>query len=131
MKYRITNLTNSSLIVEDLSIRLPGKGDSVIVDSQSADRSSCLKDLNLNGHVRIEKLPRQENALRRLDSLPVSDHREPKPVSIDDLRDDVAEIKSMLTVVLSRIESLRDRQSTSPPAPLVIDNKWAKKANKR
>jgi hypothetical protein len=130
MNYKITNLTNSSLTIEDINVRLPGKGSSVVVDANSADKS---KDLALNkSFVKIEKVPYQKNPLIKLDSLPVpSDYRKPESISvIDTLRDDVAEIKSTLAVILSRIESLRDRPSVPPPAPLATD-KWIKKANKR
>lgn len=106
MRYRITNIVNADVIIEDLSIRLPGKGSSAIMNADVVNRS---KDLVINRNlVRVDKI--EENS-----SMPIWPFVKPeldkileKPAPIlesDTTQKDITEIKLMLADILLKMNS--------------------------
>jgi hypothetical protein len=101
MKYKITNIVNADVIIEDLSIRLPGKGSNVIIDANIANRS---RDLVVNRNlIRIdkigEKVPMPIWPFVKSKKLP-----DPTPES-NATQKDLSDIKSMLADILLRMNS--------------------------
>jgi len=134
MKYRITNIVNADVIIEDLSIRLAGKGSSAIVDANTADRS---KDLIANCDlIRIDKI-------REMNVMPIWPFVKPKSEPHNsqipnDVHKDMDEIKSLLANILLKIESKpksesitekhiiiqeRSNHSDETPEPMFIPSK--------
>lgn len=106
MKYKITNIVNADVVIEDLSIRLSGKGKSIVIDAITADKS---RDLIANRHlIRIDRV----GEAVQVPIWPFSkDKVEPAPIkeSVKNItKDDISEIKLLLASILSKMNDNRD-----------------------
>jgi hypothetical protein len=107
MKYKITNMVNADIIIEDLSIRLSGKGSSAIVDANTADKS---KDLVASRKlVRVDKI--REINMPIWPFVKSESKPEGTPPHTPDNTSDMDEIKLLLSSILLEIRSKQEPKS--------------------
>jgi hypothetical protein len=118
-KCKIINITSSDVVIEDLSLRLPGKGSFGIVDANAADRSKNLQDCKKL--VRIERFgsskpmplwpfvkpppPPRKKVKTRTKTITKTMGKSDEHKSIQDLsgvREDLQDIKRLLSELLIR-----------------------------
>jgi hypothetical protein len=111
-KYKITNITTSGVVIEDIGVFLPGKGNYSIVDTDLLERSKDFREVeNL---VRVEKIRVPEPMPVWPFHKPPTPKKEERKVSQEELggiRQDLKAIRELLAELLSR---------PSAPSPEVV-----------
>jgi len=106
---KITNISNTSVVIEDIRVYLPGKGDNDIVNTELISRSKNFQDIkNL---VRVEEIKTNKPMPVWPFHKPPAKQAEPPRENLGSIKEDVKIIKELLTELLSR--------PSAPPAEVV------------
>jgi hypothetical protein len=103
--YKLTNLSNTSHVIEDLGVNLPGKGSTCVVNADAADRSKRLASL-LTANT-INKQPHKNE----MKIWPRNVQPKPPPEASAETSE-VSELKREISKLGSRIDNLGSKLDT-------------------
>lgn len=112
MSYKIVNYSNLNVFLEDLGIRLNGKGASAVISENDYSKSKSLKELS--GLVTITKNtpPNLSYSKRPYITIPVNN------VPLETSRQDIKKEKAFVAPKISTPESPKSETSSFPPVNL-------------
>jgi hypothetical protein len=106
---RIINISNISVVIEDIRVYLPGKGDSDIVNTELVNRSKDFRDVR--SLVRVEEIKTDK-------SMPVWPFHKSLPKLKEAPQEDTGSIKEDVRIIKELLTKLLSRPS-APPAEVV------------